>query len=67
MPHCDYHRPTERPIHLLAIHSPSLLEKLAETFVGERFYFVVVAASHIVIIDQGVNDGFFGRFDSGGE
>src|SRR5438105_6213081 len=33
----------------------------------QSFDFVVVAANHVVVVDQGVDDGFFGRFDSGGE
>ena len=27
----------------------------------KSFYFVIVAAGHVVVIDQGVDDGFFGR------
>src|SRR5438105_14887664 len=44
-----------------------LLEKGAQTIMRQCFYFVVVAAGHVVVIDQGVNDGFFGSFDCGGE
>src|SRR5207302_11400081 len=29
--------------------------------------FVVVAANHVVVVNQGVDNGFLGRFDSGGE
>ena len=28
---------------------------------------MVVATDHVVVIDQSVDDGFFGRFDRGGE
>src|SRR5438874_3055821 len=31
------------------------------------FDLVVVAADHVVVIDQGVDDGFLGSFDGGGE
>jgi len=44
-----------------------LLEKGAQTIMRQCFYFVVVAADHVVIVDQGVDDGFLGSFDSGGE
>ena len=44
-----------------------LLEKGAQTIMWQSFDLMVVAANHVVVIDQGVDDGFFGRFDSGGE
>src|SRR6266487_7116103 len=44
-----------------------LLEKAAQTIMWQSFDLVVVAADHIVVIDQGVDDGFFGSFDGGGE
>src|SRR5439155_11851963 len=33
-----------------------LLEKGAQTIMRQCFYFVVVAADHVVIVDQGVDD-----------
>ena len=44
-----------------------MFEDLAQPIVRKRRNFVTVAASHVVIIDQGVDDGFFSRFDGGGE
>src|SRR5437660_12074647 len=44
-----------------------LLEKGAQTIMWQSFDLMVVAANHVVVIDQGVDDGFFGRFDGGGE
>ena len=44
-----------------------LLEELAKAIVGKRGDFVTIAASHVVVIDKGVDDGFFSRFDSSGE
>src|SRR5438105_3331593 len=44
-----------------------LLKKGAQTIMWQSFHLVVVAADHIVVIDQGVGDGFFCRFDGGGE
>ena len=44
-----------------------LLEELAKAVVRNGLYLVVVAPNHVVIIDQGVDDGFFGRVDTGGE
>src|SRR5438034_11163983 len=44
-----------------------LSEKGAQTIMRQCFYFVVVAADHVVIVDKGVDDGFLGSFDSGGE
>ena len=44
-----------------------LLEELAEALVGKSFYLVVVAPNHVVVIDQSVDDGFFGGFDGGSE
>src|SRR5205823_9340473 len=44
-----------------------LLEKGAQTIMRQCFYFVVVAAGHVVVIDQSVDDGFLGSFDGGGE
>ena len=44
-----------------------LFEDLAQPIVRKRGGFVTIAASHVVVIDQGVDDGFFSRFDRGGE
>src|SRR6266576_7207352 len=45
----------------------TLLEKGAHPIMRQCFDLVVIAAGHVVVIDQGVDDGFFGRFDGGGE
>ena len=57
------------PAGLVALLTPSplLVEELAKSVVRKGFYFVTIAAGHVVVIDQSVDDGFFGRFDSGGE
>jgi hypothetical protein len=47
--------------------SLALLKKGAQAIVRKGFYFVIIAAGHVVVIDQGVDDSFFGRFDSGSE
>src|SRR5207248_7863734 len=44
-----------------------LLKKGAQTIMWHSFDLMVVAANHVVVIDQSVNDGFFGSFDRGGE
>src|SRR5207248_9067418 len=44
-----------------------LLKKGAQTIMWHSFDLMVVAANHVVVIDQSVDDGFFGRFDRGGE
>ena len=36
-----------------------LLEQRAQAIVRERFDFVIVAADHVVIVDQSVDDCFF--------